>query len=73
MYEYNDRRSEPTRLLGEYVPADFGGSYSLLVHRMGTLCVMQTSNHRLTTFTRRTHRVTKDWPARHTHALKNEN
>ena len=32
----------------------------------------RTQNHRLTTYTRRAHRLTKDPPARHTHALKNE-
>ena len=43
--------------------------YTAWVH-----CVScRPQNHRLTTFTRRTHRLTKDRPARHTHVLKNEN
>ena len=42
--------------------------YTASVH-----CVScRPQNHRLTTFTRRTHRLTKDRPARHTHALKNK-
>ena len=42
-------------------------------HTVRVYCVScRPQNHRLTTYTRRAHRLTKDRPARHTHALKNE-